>query len=651
MKNGHYLHFLLLLIIVAAARCAEEIFELIPIEGGEAIASGTWSKQHAAANAFMRQEGSRRSWVSNKNGAFNSGSGAYIWYDFRKQVLVAEFGFRNRKEAKAWRNNPTEFALIGSNECKNKPTEDTVIQEYSVEKWNNADGNAGNDIGKRFSVAPEKRKRFRCVGLRIRKISGEWVVGVQDFRMWTLEEYDQVIFGRGKAFASNVFKNKIRKFGPENAFKRQISTSDKDNKRGPWLSGAMGDNPKEYVWYRFEGEGHIIARFSFRNRREPGISTNNPLEFALIGSRDCENNPDRWSPIQFYKRKPEFWSGNDVEKVFDVYSENRGKFVCVGILVTKISGKWVAGIQDIKMWNEEETEPIYLSFGGKAYASSGQRDPENAFRRQFSASEDDDDDVGHGAWMSNATDTTPTVWRDFESAEAAVAKFCLRNRRVDERFSPENFDLVGSDDCVLGKAKNWEAIQSYDLLSWGERDTKRCFRVRAENRTNYRCLGFRFTKFAGDQVAIQDVKFWTAQVTVGMQRLIKKTQMLEHRLLSLSTHFEKSEGQLLGHSIRIDNLENGIRTCSMGYVGCRDNCKNKDKKTGILKKKVVFPKPFASKPDVMVAAKEIEAKAHGWYGWAAKQSKITKKGFEANLRLWSGRYTRFDISWIACGQM
>jgi len=67
-----------------------------------------------------------------------------------------------------------------------------------------------------------------------------------------------------------------------------------------------------------------------------------------------------------------------------------------------------------------------------------------------------------------------------------------------------------------------------------------------------------------------------------------------------------------------------------------------------------FPKPFSSKPTVMVATKGLYANngpEGSGFGWTANYDQVTVKKFKLQMIIFSARFNDYEVSWIACGGM
>ena len=71
-------------------------------------------------------------------------------------------------------NNPLNFDLVGSNDCKNW----SALKEVKDENW------SGNDVEKSWTVSEDNLQAFYCYGIRVHKISGKNCAGIQNIRMW-----------------------------------------------------------------------------------------------------------------------------------------------------------------------------------------------------------------------------------------------------------------------------------------------------------------------------------------------------------------------------------------------------------------------------------------------------------------------------------
>jgi len=99
----------------------------------------------------------------------------------------------------------------------------------------------------------------------------------------------------------------------------------------------------------------------------------------------------------------------------------------------------------------------------------------------------------------------------------------------------------------------------------------------------------------------------------------------------------------------------GTQTCQMGTNRCLRRTgyygKYCDETGKTVYYKVRFSPPFASKPALMVATKSLSLKAAGWWAFWANYKSLTTEGFEGSMKLESGSFYNYEVSWIACGQM
>ena len=72
------------------------------------------------------------------------------------------------------KNNPIDFDLVGSNDCKSW----SALKEVKMEDW------SGNDVEKSWTLSEDNQKAFSCYGIRVNKISGNNCAGIQNIRMW-----------------------------------------------------------------------------------------------------------------------------------------------------------------------------------------------------------------------------------------------------------------------------------------------------------------------------------------------------------------------------------------------------------------------------------------------------------------------------------
>ena len=106
-----------------------------------------------------------------------------VWYQFPQPLVIARFGFRNRKESGSRDNDPLDFDFIGSPDC----IDWTVITPVNGVQWTN------NDEEKSWTIKNEDARKsmmdnsFLCYGFQIRRISGQYQACIQDIKMWRVK--------------------------------------------------------------------------------------------------------------------------------------------------------------------------------------------------------------------------------------------------------------------------------------------------------------------------------------------------------------------------------------------------------------------------------------------------------------------------------
>ena len=116
-------------------------------------------------------------------------------------------------------------------------------------------------------------------------------------------------------------------------------------------------NPQT-VWFEFR-EPTTIGKFSFRNRREPKFTDNNPTKFDFVGSTcllphhpNGTRREPTWETIKSVDNV--IWNHQDEEKIWFIEHQNQKSFKCFGIRVLAITpGGTFAALQDLKMWKGE----------------------------------------------------------------------------------------------------------------------------------------------------------------------------------------------------------------------------------------------------------------------------------------------------------
>jgi len=105
-----------------------------------------------------------------------------VWYVFPREMTVARFGFRNRREYDLPWNNPVTFSFVGSKDCFKKNARQTELEEIvsvSNTTWPKSDHFQFWDVDKK------DRRTYQCFGFLFYDASGQsGHVAIQDVRMW-----------------------------------------------------------------------------------------------------------------------------------------------------------------------------------------------------------------------------------------------------------------------------------------------------------------------------------------------------------------------------------------------------------------------------------------------------------------------------------
>jgi len=107
-----------------------------------------------------------------------------VWYTFPRNMTVARFGFRNRREYDHVSNNPVTFSFVGSKDCFKKygrQTEFEKIVSVSNTTW------PKNDYFQFWDVDKKDRRTYRCFGFEFYDSSSDHVA-IQDVRMWEAQD-------------------------------------------------------------------------------------------------------------------------------------------------------------------------------------------------------------------------------------------------------------------------------------------------------------------------------------------------------------------------------------------------------------------------------------------------------------------------------
>jgi len=103
-----------------------------------------------------------------------------VWYKFSQPMVIAQFGFRNRRDSGLRQNDPINFNFIGSSNCRDW----TTIMTVEGVQW------TSNDEEKTWTITNEDSRslmvdsEFSCYGIEIQTISGSNMAAIQDLKMW-----------------------------------------------------------------------------------------------------------------------------------------------------------------------------------------------------------------------------------------------------------------------------------------------------------------------------------------------------------------------------------------------------------------------------------------------------------------------------------
>jgi len=131
-----------------------------------------------------------------------------------------------------------------------------------------------------------------------------------------------------------------------------------------------------------------------------------------------------------------------------------------------------------------------------------------------------------------------------------------------------------------------------------------------------------------------------------MTKLVKYLNGLESRLQK-SIDANKNSLALLKSSVK----DSGTQTCQMGTRRCLKSGKYCVGNGETEYRDVYFSPAFASKPALIVATKSLSLDSSGWWAFWASYKSLTTKGFKVGMKLESGWYYNYEVSWIACGQI
>jgi len=148
----------------------KEVLKEIDWRLGSAGATSTYSSTHSFLMAFVKQTRGKYPWAS----AAKDKLPVVVWSKLQTSVKVGRFSFASRIDHFWLSQAPTDFELVGSNDCKSWVS----IAHMLHTKWSRK-----NQV-QIWDVPRDKRQSFSCVGIRINRVHSGPYAAIQGLRMW-----------------------------------------------------------------------------------------------------------------------------------------------------------------------------------------------------------------------------------------------------------------------------------------------------------------------------------------------------------------------------------------------------------------------------------------------------------------------------------
>jgi len=299
-----------LLAMVFDTSFAEDSFVLVPTKDTEMMKTSghevfQWTndaedlKLWGPKSAFKKQTNASWPCMGMPAGKFPQ----RFYYEFDKPEIIAKFGFRNRMEPGRKENNPIDFEFVASDNCL---VWESLVSVSGV-LW------AKEDEEKTWEVEKLKRKKYKCYGISVTRISGKNYAAIQDLKFWSAKvrpvDYFTVTSADGTAYASSEYDNGY-------LAAKAFGTSSSDY----WCSKANPGKPVR-VWFQFN-EPKIVSKIKFEQHYK--LASENGYEvFGSVAVGDCGNIKNQTVLATFLANHEELKNG----KEFD----NQRYFHCYGI--------------------------------------------------------------------------------------------------------------------------------------------------------------------------------------------------------------------------------------------------------------------------------------------------------------------------------
>ena len=144
-------------------------------EQGSAGASSEYDSTHNANRAFVAATSENDApWANAKSEKFP----VMVWNRLPDKVRVASLSFSSRMKSKWVEQSPTDFELVGSDNCVDWTSISSFQTEFTkaseVQSWD---------------VAVDERKAFRCVGIKVNKVGSGSFAAIQGLKMYAESGY------------------------------------------------------------------------------------------------------------------------------------------------------------------------------------------------------------------------------------------------------------------------------------------------------------------------------------------------------------------------------------------------------------------------------------------------------------------------------
>jgi len=298
--------FIIVHLLILDKSYAGESFQLIPTEDQAMMKTNDheefqWGvfaedlKLWGPKSAFKKQTNASWPCMGMPAGKFPQ----RFYYEFDKPEIIAKFGFRNRMEPGRKENNPIDFEFVASDNCL---VWESLVSVSGV-LW------AKEDEEKMWEVEKLKRKKYKCYGISVTRISGKNYAAIQDLKFWSakVRPVEYVTPADGTAYASSEYDNGY-------LAAKAFGTS------GYWCSKADPEKPVR-LWFQFN-EPKIVSKIKFE--QEYKLASENGYEvFGSLAVGDCGNIKNQTVLATVLANHEELKNG----KEFD----NQRYFYCYGI--------------------------------------------------------------------------------------------------------------------------------------------------------------------------------------------------------------------------------------------------------------------------------------------------------------------------------